>query len=106
VRRSNKENRYYRGVLVKEATEHYANNIGDLIRDVLLATKAAPTEDFVHSLFKMMFNKGRSTTILMKGKDVEDDDRYQEYIFKIRDHFLHAHQVRISEPNEIPLAGE
>ena len=92
MKRSSPQNRYYHGVLVKEATGHYKENIGDMIRDVLKAIDAEPSEMFVHELFKMMFNKGGSTTKL-------DTAEMELYNLAIRSHFGVEHGVDIPPPN-------
>jgi len=105
MKRSLMQNKAYHGIVVKEATEHYRANIGDLVRDVLLSVKASPTEEFVHEMFKMLFNNGQSTTKLhRREKDADtEDDAFEVYVKKIRHHHFHEHQHRISEPNEPPL---
>jgi hypothetical protein len=97
------QRKYYFGVLVRDASRYYKGNIGNLIRDVLIAVEAEPSEAFVHELFKMMFNNGRSTQILeQKIKDVEvEDDATEIYFLKIRAHH-DVHGNRMPLPNEIP----
>ena len=75
------------------AVSFYSDNIGAFIRDLMLATKAKITKAFVHELFKMMFNGGKSTKRMEK-------DKMAKYIDKILHHFLHEHQVLIEEPKK------
>jgi hypothetical protein len=87
------QNNYYWTVIVDEALGHYGAFPAHLIHDLVSASKADLTKEFVHELFKTMFNHGRSTTKL----DTVGKKQYQE---AIRHHFLHEYQFNIPEPKE------
>ena len=97
----------YFGITIEQALEHYGNNFQSLKDDCTLALNAEPTKEFVHELFKMMFNNGRSTQELnrfIKDCDYEDDSA-EIYFLKIRSHFDVEHGYHIDTPNEIPLSA-
>lgn len=58
---SDQERKYYRGVIIPWALHFYKANPGIMVRDMAEAVKMSFTPDFVHSLLKQMFNRGKST---------------------------------------------
>lgn len=94
--RSNKQNRYYWGVIIGTATEFYLKNIRALIIDLMEAMRFEITPDFIHELFKLMFNKGQSTIKLKT-------DEMMQYQDNIRHHFWHKYKIDIPPPNELPI---
>jgi len=96
--RSLKQNKYYWGVIVAEALEFYKKNEGAFLLDILDAVKADATPEFVHELFKMRFNKGKTTT---KNKT----DEMEAYMLELRVFFLQKHGLDLPPPNE-PLLEE
>jgi len=94
--RSLRQNRYYWGVIVEEALEFYKKNEGAFLLDILDAVKADSSPEFVHEMLKMRFNKGKTTK---KNKT----DEMEEYMLKVRVHFLQKHGLDIAPPNEPPL---
>lgn len=95
-KRSIKQNSYYWGVVIQMTLEFYLNNIKALITDLMQAMRFELTPDFVHELFKLMFNKGLSTTKLKT-------DGMMAYQDAIREHFFHKYKVDIPPPNEPPI---
>lgn len=91
-KRSSKQNKYYWSVVIGKALGYYKENVRALIEDVLKALKFNVTRSFVHELFKMRFNGGRSTAKL-------DTKEMTEYWDKIREDFLDK-GVDIPPPNE------
>ncbi len=92
-KRSLQQNKYYWGVVIEKAVDFYKQNIRLLIVDLMEAMNFALTPDFIHELFKMLFNGGKSTT----GLKTDEMMNYQD---KIRHHFLHKYGVDIPPPNE------
>jgi hypothetical protein len=112
--RSLLQNSYYFGVVVNQATAHYNKHPVDFISDLFSAigadlnnflknaiaevikiTRVSFTPEIVHSLFKMMFNSGKSTT----ENDTKDMTVYWN---DIRHHFYHRpdRSLLIPEPPE------
>jgi hypothetical protein len=89
--RSDKENRYYHGVVVQGALEHYAQHPMDLIRDVLDAVGANITPEFIHELIKLRFGV-KSTAKL-------DTTGFEELMLRLRQHFAEL-GTDIKEPRE------
>lgn len=89
--RSSQENRYYHGVVVQRAVEHYTLHPTDLIRDVLDAVGANITPEFVHELIKLRFGV-KSTAKL-------DTTAFEELMLRLRRHFAEL-GTSIAEPNE------
>lgn len=97
--RSNPQNRYLFGMVYPKVAKYYTANVGDFIRDVLLAMKAKVTAEFIHELMKMMFNGSRTTTKLSTVG-------MMEYITLIREYFYHKYELDIPEPNSSCLPRE
>lgn len=97
--RSIQQNKYQWGVVYKLAVAYYQDNVGDLIRDVLKAVKFEISKDFVHELFKVLFNYKESTAANSTAKEME-------YLEKIREHFWHEYHYDIPPPNTPPMANE
>ncbi len=96
-KRSNPQNSYYWSVVIAMALKFYTENVRAFLSDLMKATKFAFTREFVHELFKMLFNGGKTTT---KHKT---DTFSNEYINRIREHFYHEHEFDIPPPNELPV---
>ena len=94
--RSIQQNRYLFGAVYKPILEFYKNNLGSFMLDIMEAMKAELTTEFIHELFKMWFNKGRSTKDLSTVK-------FNSYFNKIREHFWHKHKLDLPEPNGVPM---
>lgn len=98
--RSTVQNSYYWAGIVMPAVRFYKGNLFALIKDVLKAVSFTEvTKDFVHELFKMLFNKKESTRKLTMPEMVI-------YADEIREHFWHEHQHDIPPPNTPPIEGE
>lgn len=101
--RGSQANKHYWGVIVKKATEHYNKKPVDFIDDLfdaigarlpqflkesiaklLAIVRVTFSEDMVHALFKMKFNKSQSTT-------KNTVSRMAEYSNEIWEHFYHEH---------------
>ncbi|MGL4999500.1 MAG: hypothetical protein ACRC5T_11075 [Cetobacterium sp.] len=95
-KRSLEQNKYYWGVIVDKAIEFYLGNIRALITDLMAAMRFELTPDFIHELFKLMFNKGCSTAKLKTDEMVIYQDN-------IRHHFLHKYKIDIPPPNEAEI---
>lgn len=93
TQRSNSQNKYYWGCVVSEALDYYKANQTDLIRDILDAVKVELTPEFIHSMFKMRFNRGQSTAS-------NDTSRMVEYQDAIREHFYHSYKIDIPPPGQ------
>lgn len=93
--RSNKQNKYYWGVVIQKALEYYEEKPADLLRDLVSATDAEITSKFAHELFKMMFNFKGSTTKL-------NTKEMMEYQDSIRELFFHR-GFDIPPPNQPPI---
>ena len=89
-RRSLKQNNAQWGVLYDNAFKHYEDNPGNLVLDALDAVQFGIDRDFMHWMFKRLFNKGQSTAKLSTIQS-------GEYAEKIRHHFLHHHKHDIPE---------
>lgn len=89
--RSNAENRYYHGVIVQKALEHYEAHPMDLIKDVMEAARINLNSDFVHELIKVRFGV-KSTAKL-------DTTGFEELMLRIRQHFAEM-GTQILEPSE------
>jgi len=89
--RSVPQNAYLWNTVYGEAHKHYVDNVGDFIRDLMLATNAGLSKDFIHEMFKNWLLSGKSTTKL-------STEEMMEYIEKIREHFYHQHGLDIEEP--------
>lgn len=90
-RRSNKQNAAQWGCLYDAALEYYERNPTDLAIDCLKAIKFGTNKDFMHWMFKQLFNNGQSTA---KLSTIESG----EYAEKMRHYFLHEYQHEIPEP--------
>jgi len=91
---SDPQRKYYFGVLVASVTTWYKSNMRELIKDVLDAVGFAVTTEFVHELFKMLFNNGKSTQI-------NDTAKAEELYMKIRKHYAEKQPpLDLPEPNE------
>lgn len=95
-KRSIPQNSYYHGVIVRGALEYYERSPIDLIKDVTKAMEVDLTSEFVHELFKLMFNKGKSTR-------KNDTEGMEEYNLKIREHFFHEYGKTIPLPDQVPI---
>ena len=92
-KRTPEQNAYLWGLVYPMLAQHYQENPGDFIRDVLNATKAEMTQGFVHELCKTMFNGGHTTTGMNTA-------RMTDYIEHIRAYALMNHKLDIPEPEE------
>lgn len=90
-RRSNKQNAAQWSVLYDNALDYYEKQPGSLARDSLQAIQFGIDKEFMHWVFKKLFNSGKSTA---KLSTIESN----EYAEKIRHHFLHEYQHKIPEP--------
>lgn len=90
-RRSNQQNKAQWSVLYDNALEHYKTHPGDLALDALKAVRFGIDKEFMHWMFKQLFNNGQSTAKLSTVQS-------GEYAEKIRHHFLHEYQHVIPEP--------
>lgn len=90
-RRSGQQNRAQWGLLYKEALGHYTNNLDHLTMDAFEAIKFGVNKDFIHEVFKLLFNDGKSTAGLTTAES-------SEYANKIREHFFDRYGVELSEP--------
>jgi len=89
-KRSNAQNRAQWGLLYKDAMSHYKEFPGDLAIDALESLRFGVNEDFIHEMFKRMFNEGKSTRM----NTVESN----KYAMRIREYFLHKYKKIIREP--------
>jgi len=94
-KRTVKQNRYYHGVVVDGALEHYKGNIESMVIDIWKATEAELTHDFVHELLKMLA-KVKSTK--------KDTIGFEDLMTFFRLHFAEK-GVDIREPNEEEKQG-
>lgn len=90
-RRSGKQNNAQWGVIYGQALEFYEKHPQHLVTDMLKAFRFGVHIDFIHHMFKPMFNHGKSTA---KLSTVES----KEYFERIQEHFLHKYQYEIKEP--------
>lgn len=90
--RSLKQNNYYWSVVIGESVKFYAKNFDKLIIDSMTALKLKVTPDFIHLMFKMLFNKGKTTTD-------KKTDTMEDYILEIRGHMA-GYGLDIPPPNE------
>lgn len=90
-RRSIKQNSAQWSVLYDNALDYYIKHPRDLGTDSLDAIKFGVDKEFMHWIFKQLFNRGQSTA---KLSTIESS----QYAEKIRHHFLHQHQHEIPEP--------
>jgi len=112
MQRSNKQGNYYFGVLIGDVIKFYEGKEIELVKDLLqyieqkTGKQFALDKEFIHEVFKLMFNDGEST----RFKDITLPDgvltgtvQMQDYWQRIREFYLHNKGHLIPEPNEIPL---
>ncbi len=93
-KRSKQANSYYFGVVVKESTEFFQEHPEKLLPFLLASLQGGVVnQDMMHSLFKTLFNKGRSSSNL----PVND---FYLYINEIRDNIYHYCDLTISVPDD------
>lgn len=98
-KRSIKQNKYQWGVVYEYAVAYYKEHVGNMIRDILEAVEFKITKEFVHELFKVLFNYKESTAENSTVKEMK-------YLDKIRHHFWHKYQYDIPPPNTPPMPNE
>ena len=113
MKRSNAQNEYYWGVLIKHVTEYYQGNEIELVRDLInyiekqTKSQFAPNKDFIHEIFKWIFNNNQSTKFeditLPTGQVITGTEQMNEYWGRIREFYLHKKTLLIPLPNEIPI---
>lgn len=89
--RSNQQNKAQWKVIYGQALDYYKQNPGDLAIDALKSLKFNIDAEFIHEMFKRLFNKGKSTANL---STIES----KEYFERIREYFLHNYSFEIREP--------
>lgn len=92
-KRTVQQNRRLWGVIYKKALAYYKENPADFIRDLMTATRAEITVEFVHEMMKIWWLKGESTTKL-------STERMNGYTDAIEEHLFHRHGVPRDEPEE------
>lgn len=114
--RSIQQNKYYWGVIIAESVQFYTENPVAFINDIFGAlgvslpemlkeaigklfriVSVSPSADMVHSLFKMRFNKQKSTTD-------NNTVNAEEFHSIIREYFFHEYNFDIPPPNQPPLS--
>ena len=113
MKRSNAQNEYYWGVLIKHVTEYYQGNEIQLVRDLInyiekqTKSQFAPNKDFIHEIFKLIFNNSQSTCFkdvtLPTGQVITGTMQMNDYWERIRDFYYHEKKLLIPLPNEIPI---
>jgi hypothetical protein len=91
--RTNPQNKYYWGYIIPTCLTFYKSNLPALMSDVLKAIKFDVTKEFVHEIFKMMFNKGKSTT-------KNDTEEMEDMATHIRAYMQQEHELILKLPNE------
>ncbi len=112
MQRSNKQGNYYFGVLIERVISYYQGKEIELVKDLLryieekTGKEFALDKEFIHEIFKLMFNDGKST----RFKDTQTPEglltgtvQMQDYWQRIREFYLHDKGYLIPEPNEIPM---
>ena len=112
---------YYHGVIVRDATDFYNSNnaakMADDLRifgvsdDDIRGFKFVPTKRVtfttaqIHEHIKLLFNDGKTTTkLLNRTKDArEEDEAFEVFSFKIREHYYHTWGLYILKPREVPI---
>ncbi len=89
--RSNQQNKAQWGCIYDQALDYYKEHSGDLAVDALKSLKFGVNNDFMHEMFKRLFNGGRSTANLSTIQS-------KEYFERIREYFLHSYGFAINEP--------
>lgn len=97
--RTIEQNDYYHAVVVELAKDFYTKNEAEFYRDAYKMLTGIEGHDVIHAMFKVLFNKGRTTQFKddEKGRGI---DKMGSYIDSIREWFYREHKLDIPPANE------